>query len=83
MCAQAYVLATSSSALRVLARFRDCASSEPVSSTRDEGSSVPWLGMRESNACSICRLMAAVLCCVAGEDDDVEAVGIGCCVEKL
>lgn len=55
--AQAYCRATSSSALSVLARCRDCASKDPASSTSDGGRSEPYVGINDSRACSSCLLM--------------------------
>lgn len=54
---QAYSRATSSSALSVLARRRDCARREPASSTRGGGRFEFWVGRSERRACSICRLI--------------------------
>jgi hypothetical protein len=55
----AYDRATSSSAFSVLARRRDCARSEPASSTRAGGRFEFWVGRSDNRAGSICRLIFA------------------------
>lgn len=57
MLATAYVLPISSSAFKVLAFVRDCASKEEARSKSSGGIAPGWRGMRFERACSIGLLM--------------------------